>query len=338
MLRNYLKVALRNLWKSKGFTAINIIGLASGLAVCLLIVLYVGDELSYDRFNLNADRIYRLDADILFNSSRFYSATSPKPLPVVLVRDCPQVENMTRITYFGNQTDLLIRKGGNWIQDHRMAFADSTFFQVFTIPLIVGNPATALIAPGSIVIDESAARRYFSGVDVVGKTLELGDNTLCKITGVFKDMPRQSHFHFSFLRPLRDSHMDDEDKWLNNAGMSYILARPGTDEAELQRRVNATAKKYLDRQLGAELRVSPEDLQRQGGYFHYQLTPVTDIHLRSNKSYEFEPGGNISYIYVFSFIAILILVIACVNFMNLSTARSANRAKEVGIRKVAGST
>jgi putative ABC transport system permease protein len=337
MFRNYLKFALRNLWKSKGFAVINIIGLASGIAVCLLIVLYVRDELSYDRYNVNADRIYRVDADIFFNNTGFNSATSPMPLPVALVRECPQVEQMTRIAYFENLNDVLVRKGGNWIQDHRLAFADSTFFQVFTVPLIAGDPARVLNEPNTIAIDESAAKRYFNSTDVVGKTLELENHTLCKITGVFKDMPRQSHFHFSFIRPLRDSHRDDEDKWLNNAVVGYILARPGTDRAQLQRRLDATVKKYVDGALDNQLHISAQDMQRQGSYFKYRLTPVTDIHLRSNKSYEFEPGGNVSYVYVFSFIAILILVIACVNFMNLSTARSAGRAKEVGIRKVAGS-
>ncbi|HTR31634.1 MAG TPA: ABC transporter permease [Puia sp.] len=338
MLRNYLKVALRNLWKSKGFTAINIIGLASGLAVCLLIVLYVVDEIGFDRYNVNADRIYRLDADIFFNNTHFNSATSPKPLPVALVNECPQVENMARITYFGNQSDVLIRKGGSWIQDHHLAFADSTLFKVFTIPLIAGDPATALTAPGSIVIDESAAVRYFNNTDVVGKTLELGDKTLCKITAVFRDLPRQSHFHFSFFRPLRDSHMDDEDKWLNNSGVSYILVRPGTNRAQLQRSIDAIAAKYLGRELDQQMHITARQMKQQGSYFRYRLMPVTDIHLHSNKSYEFEPGGNIGYVYIFSCIAILILVIACVNFMNLSTARSAGRAKEVGIRKVAGST
>ena len=338
MLRNYLKVALRNLWKSKGFTAINIIGLAAGLAVCLMIVLYVKDELSYDRYNINADRIYRLDADIFFNNTRFNSATSPKPLPVTLKKEYPWVEQMTRINYFSNQSDLLIRKGNDWVQDHHLAFVDSTFFQVFTIPFLAGNPLTALNEPHSIVIDESAARRYFNGTDVIGKTIELKDKTLLRITGVFKDLPAQSHFHFSFLRPIRDSYMGDEDKWLNNASISYILVRPGMDRALMQSRMNETVDKYLMRELQGVFRTSKEDMQKQGSYFRYLLMPVADIHLHSNLSYEFEPNGNIGYVYVFSFIAILILVIACVNFMNLSTARSANRAKEVGIRKVAGSS
>jgi putative ABC transport system permease protein len=335
MLKNYFKVALRNLWKSKGFSAINIIGLAAGLGVCLLIVLYVADEWSYDRYNDKADRIYRLDADIYFNNTQFTACVSPKPLAKTLAKECAQVEQMVRINY---RNDILIKKGGDWIRDHHLAFADSTFFKVFTAPLLTGDPATALNEPHSIVIDESAAKRFFNSTDVVGKTLELENKTFCKITGVMKDLPRQSHFHLSFIRTMRDSYQGDEDQWLSNNYQSYILARPGANQAFLQGRVNATVDKYLGAQLQQMLHASIQDMNRQGGHFIYHLMPLEDIHLHSNKSYELEPNGNISYVYIFSFVAILILIIACVNFMNLSTARSANRAKEVGIRKVAGST
>src|SRR5580658_5203592 len=335
MLRNYLKVALRNLWKSKGFTAINIVGLASGIGVCLLIVLYVTDELSYDRFNVNADRIYRLDADIYFNSTQFTASVSPKPLAYTLAKECPQVEQMTRINF---QNDILIRKGADWIRDHHIAFADSTFFKVFSIPMLTGDPNTALNEPNSVVIDESAARRYFNSTDVVGKTLEMENKTLCKVTGVMRDFPRQSHFHLSFIRPVHDSYQGDNDQWLSNNWHSYILVRPDVKRDFLQSRVNATVDKYLGLQLQQMLHTSIADMNHQGAHFIYHLMPLEDIHLHSNKSYEMEPNGNVNYIYIFSFIAILILVIACVNFMNLSTARSANRAKEVGIRKVSGST
>ncbi len=335
MFKNYLKVALRNLWKSKGFSAINIIGLAAGLGACLLIVLYVADERSYDRFNEKADRIYRLDADIYFNNTQFTASISPKPLAFTLAKECPQVEQMVRIKY---QNDILIKKGGDWIRDHQLAFADSTFFKVFTVPLLAGDPATALNEPHSIVIDESAARRHFNSTDVIGKTLELENETICKVTGVMKDIPRQSHFHLSFIRPARDSYQGDNDQWLSNNWHSYILVRPGVDRAFLQSRVNATVDKYLGLQLQQLLHTSIQDMQHQGAHFSYHLMPLEDIHLHSNKGYEMEPNGNITYVYIFSFVAILILIIACVNFMNLSTARSANRAKEVGIRKVAGST
>ncbi|HEY4108713.1 ABC transporter permease [Puia sp.] len=336
MLKNYFKVALRNLWKSRAYSAINIVGLAAGLGVCLLIVLYVIDELSYDRYNARADRIYRVDADIYFNNTQFSAVATPRPLAATLVREYPQVEQMVRTNY---QADVMVKKGAGFIQDHRLVFADSTFFQVFTVPMSSGDPNTALNEPNSIVIDESAARRYFGATDALGKTLELENHAICRVTGVIRDMPEASHFHFHFIRPLRDffNHGDEND-WLSNNYTSYILLRPGVSRAFMQSRVDATISTYLGRQLQDLLHTSAEDMRKAGNHFKYELMPLTDIHLHSDKSYEFEANGNIQFVYIFSIVAILILLIACVNFMNLSTARSANRAKEVGIRKVAGST
>ena len=337
MFKNYLKVALRNLWKSRGFSAINIIGLATGLGVCLLIVLYVVDEHSYDRYNEKADRIYRLDADLFFNNTLFSAAVSPRPMGPAMVKDYPDIEQMVRINGGG---DIMVKKGNNFIQDHHFAWADSTFFKVFTVPMIQGDPNTALNEPNTIVIDESAARRYFDGTNVVGKTIELENHALCKVTGVIKDMPRQSHFHFSFIRNLHDNPDGNgpQSDWLSNNYQTYVLVRPGVSEAVLQSHIDQAVATYVGRQLQDMLHVSMKDMEKTGAHFRYHAMPLLDIHLHSNKSAEFEVNGNVSYVYVFSFIAILILVIACVNFMNLSTARSANRAKEVGIRKVAGST
>jgi putative ABC transport system permease protein len=330
MFKNYLKVALRNLWKNKAFSAINIIGLASGLAVCLLIVLYVVDELSYDKYNKNADRIYRIDADIYFNNTQAIFAVAPDPLASTLKREYPVVEEMVRVNY---QNDILIKKDDQNVQDHNAAYVDSTFFKVFTIPMIAGNPLTALQEPNSIVIDETTAKKYFNSTNVLGKTLYVDNNTNCKITGVIKDIPKQSHFHFHFLR----ARGKDNDSWLSNNTYNYILLKPGVSQAQMQSYVNATTDKYIGKDLEQQLHSSLKDLQSKGSHFIYHLMPVTDIHLQSNKSYEIEANGNITYVYIFSVIAIFILLIACVNFMNLSTARSANRAKEVGIRKVAGS-
>lgn len=335
MLKNYFKTALRNLWKNKAFSAINIVGLAAGLAVCLLIVLYVFDELSYDRFNKNAERIYRLDADLLFNGTHFVAASGPKPLAPRLVMDYPQVQQMVRLN---PRNDILVKKDNNNIQDHFATYADSTFFQVFTAKMIVGNETTALNEPHSVVIDETTAKKYFNSTDVLGKTLMLDNDNLCKITGVIEDFPRQSHFHFHFIRPLRDSYMEDQDQWLSNNARCYILVKPGVSKEFVQQKVDATIDKYLFAQMQTMLHVSKAEIQAQNNYFKYHAIPLTDIHLKSDKSYEIEPNGNITYVYIFSVIAVLIVLIACVNFMNLSTARSANRAKEVGIRKVAGST
>ncbi|HTB26287.1 MAG TPA: ABC transporter permease, partial [Puia sp.] len=334
MFKNFLKVALRNLWKNKAFSAINIAGLSVGLAVCLLIVLYVKDELSYDKYNEHSENIYRVDADISFNGTQFISAASPAPLAPTLMKDYPQIVQYTRLRNFG---DVLIRKDNQNIPNHNAVFADSTFFQVFSIPMIKGNRLTALNEPNSIVIDETTAKKYFNSTDVVGKTLYVDNSVNCKITGVISDIPPQSHFHFSFIRPMHDTYHDDQGDWLSNNYASFVLVRPGVTKASLQKAVDATINNYLVKQLDQVLHMNANDLKHSSNHFIYPVMPLTDIHLHSNKSYEFEANGNITYVYIFSIIAIFILLIACVNFMNLSTARSANRAKEVGIRKVAGS-
>ncbi len=330
MFKNYLKVALRNLWKNKAFSAINIIGLASGLAVCLLIVLYVTDELSYDEYNANVNLIYRIDADIYFNNTQSNFSTAPDPLGLTLVREYPGIEQMVRLNY---QSDILIKKDNQNVQDHNAVFADSTFFKVFTVPMIAGDPNTALNEPNSIVINETTAKKYFSSTDVIGKTLYVDNTTNCKITGVIKDIPKQSHFHFSFIRPKGKGN----DTWLSNNAHVYILAKPGITQAKVQSDVDAAVYNYLGKEMEQQMHTSLKDINAKGNHFIYHTMPLADIHLRSDKQYEMEVNGNINYVYIFSVIAVFILLIACVNFMNLSTARSANRAKEVGIRKVAGS-
>src|ERR1700722_20400447 len=339
MFRNYLKIAFRSLRKSKGFTALNIIGLAAGLSVCLLIVLYVTDELSYDRYNINADRIYRIDEDLYFNNTRYDAVTTSKFFGPTLVASYPKIRQMVRFRQPGDQ---LVRKGNDHILEHHFVFADSTIFKVFTLPMIAGDPNTALNNPHSIVIDESAARRYFNSTDVIGRTLEIGaNNTPLKVTGVIRDLPGQSHFHFSFIRPLRDGYTfnsPDDNNWLSSNYYTYILAQPGTTRAEVQKDVDEVVHLYICRALQELVPASVADLEKAGNHFRYRIFPLTDVHLHSNKSYELEANSNIQFVYIFSVIAALILLIACVNFMNLSTARSANRAKEVGIRKVVGST
>jgi len=339
MFRSYLKIAFRSLRKSKGFTALNVIGLAAGLGVCLLIVLYVTDELSYDRYNVNADRIYRVDEDLYFNNTKYDAATTSKFFGPALVASYPKIQQMVR---FRNPGDLLVRKGGDHILEHHFVFADSTIFKVFTLPMIAGDPNTALNNPHSIVIDESAARRYFNSTDVIGRTLEVGgNNILLKITGVIRDMPEQSHFHFSFIRPIRESYTfndPSDNDWISNAYYTYILAQPGTTRVEVQKDVDAIVNLNISPALQGMFHTSGADLEKAGNHFRCRIFPLTDVHLHSNKSGELEANSNIQFVYIFSVIAVLILLFACVNFMNLSTARSANRAREVGIRKVAGST
>src|SRR5579863_1505971 len=339
MFSNFLKIAFRSLRNNKGYTALNIISLAAGLGVCLLIVLYVTDELSYDRHNVNADRIYRIDEDLYLNNTRFVSVTTSKLFGPTLVASYPKIEQMVRLR---NPGDLLVRKGNDHVFDHHFTYADSTIFKVFTLPMIAGDPNTALNNPRSIVIDESAARRYFNSTDVIGRTLEVdNDNKLLKVTGVIRDMPEQSQFHFSFIRPIREAYNfndPSDNNWVSNAYFTYILAQPGTTRAEVQKDVDEVVNLHIGPALQAMFHTSGADLEKAGNHFRCRIFPLTDVHLHSNKSGELDVNSNIQFVYIFSVIAVLILLIACVNFMNLSTARSANRAKEVGIRKVAGST
>src|SRR6185295_11571283 len=270
------------------------------------------------------------DADIYFNDTQAIFAVAPDPLAITLKREYPAVEEMVRVNY---QKDVLIKKDNQNVQDHNVGYADSTFFKVFTIPMIAGDPLTALKEPNSIVNDKTTAKKYFNSTDVIGKILRVDNNTDCKITGVIKDIPRQSHFHFHFLRPRGK----DNDSWLSNNTYNYILLKPGVSQAEMQKNVDATIEKYIGRDIEQQFHASLKDLRAKGKHFIYHMMPLRDIHLHSGKSYEIEANGDATYVYVFSVIAVFILLIACVNFMNLSTARSANRAKEVGIRKVAGS-
>ena len=188
-----------------------------------------------------------------------------------------------------------VKKDNQNVQNHNAVFADSTFFQVFSIPFIAGNRLTALNEPNSIVIDETTAKKYFNSTNVVGKTLYVDNSVNCKITGVIRDIPPQSHFHFSFIRPMHDTWHDDQGDWLSNNNASYVLVRPGVTQAALQNAVNDAVKNYLFKQMDQFLHMSAKDLKNSGNHFIYPVMPLTDIHLHSNKSYEFEPNRNRIY-------------------------------------------
>jgi putative ABC transport system permease protein len=334
MYKNYIKVAFRNLWKSKGFSAINIVGLAIGLATCLLIILYVLDELSFDRFHKKADRIYRVDGDIKFGGNHFILAVTSDPMGPTLKKDYPQVEQYVRFRNYGG---ILVRKGTENVQESKVIHADSTLFSVFTLPMIDGDAATALKDPNSIVITEKMARKYFNQTHVAGKSLFLNNEKNYKITGVIKDIPAQSHFRFDFFLPLSASDESRASSWVSNNFNTYIVLKEGADPKALEAQFDAMIEKYMGPQVKQVLSIDMSELKKSGSYVRYQLTPLTSIHLHSDKTVELGVNSSIQYVYIFSAIALFILLIACVNFMNLSTARSSNRAKEVGIRKVMGS-
>ncbi|HVV02570.1 MAG TPA: FtsX-like permease family protein, partial [Puia sp.] len=251
-------------------------------------------------------------------------------------RDYPDVEQEVRFRQYGG---MLVKKGQQNLQEDRVIYTDSTLFDVFTLPMIQGDPKHALVEPKSVVITESMARKYFNSTDVVGKYLVVNDTSNLKVTGVIRDIPQQSHFNFDFFISANQSiqHWEVGD-WLSNNFNTYIVLKKGTDPRKFESRFPQIVDKYIGPKAQATMHIDMDQFYKSGNYVKYTLMPLTDIHLYSSKSSELGRNGSIQFVYIFSTIAVFILLIACINFMNLSTARSAGRAKEVGVRKVLGST
>ena len=338
MIKNYFKIAFRNLWKNKGYSAINIFGLAVGLATCLLIILYITDELGYDRFYKNADRIYRINSDLRIGGGNLHFTQTSDMMGQLLKKDYPQIEEYTRI--YTSDGDKLIKKGNDFINEKNAASVDSTFFSVFSMPAIEGDTKTALNEPNAVVVTESTAKKYFGvSTNILGKTIEIKNGQTTrpyKVTAVIKDMQHNSHFNFDFLFSMKN--VDYQWGQLTSHNFhTYLLLKPGTDYKAFEKNFEQYIVKYVLPEAKRFMNInSMEEFRKAGNMIEYSLIPLTKIHLYSDYSFEITPSGNIQYVYIFAAVALFILVLACINFMNLSTARSTNRAKEVGIRKVLG--
>jgi putative ABC transport system permease protein len=329
MLKNYLRTAIRVFRKNKGFTLINILGLSVGIAACLLITFYVVDEVSYDRYNVNAARIYRVTENARLNGNEASYAGTEKPLKDALSA-LPGIAKTARLVpktaLFVSPQKFFVKKGNVSVEEKNVVYTESDVFSVFTLPMIQGNPATCLDQPHSAVISESTAQKYFGRTDVVGQNLIINDSNVYRITGVIRDIPSQSHFHYDFLLSYSSIPESTENSWGYSGVSNYVLVKQGTD-------IHTLEKEILD----IELKNYPKSMTQGGNYLKIALTPLLNIHLYSTSQYELEKGGNIQYVYIFAAIAFFILAIACMNFVNLATARSANRSREVGVRKVLGS-
>lgn len=335
MLKNYLKSALRNMARRKGYSLINIIGLAIGMACCLLILMFVNDELNYDNYNENAERICRIAGSYRYGGRDFQFGTVSAPMAKVLIDEYPEVEDTVR---FRGQGNFIVKFAEKSFTERRVIFSDPTIFNVFTIPLRQGEPKTALKDPYTLVLNKKTAEKYFGKENPLGKIIKLDNEKDYKITGVFTDIPHNSHFHFDIIASLASLEESCSPSWLRDNFFTYILLKPGASPKALEAKFPRLIKKYFAPELEKQFGQSMETLINEGNVrAEFYLQPLLRIHLYSDLMAELEANSDIKYVYIFSAIALFILVIASINFMNLTTARSAGRAKEVGMRKVLGS-
>ena len=337
MLRNYFKIAFRNLVKNKVYSFINIFGLAIGIATCLVISLFVKDELSYDRFNEKADRIVRVVFKANINGGKINESFVMPPTAQALKNDYPEVQQATRLRNFGSPRVVI---GEKLFNDDPMAYVDANFFDVFTIPFLKGNPKTALIQPNCVVLSKAVAQKYFGDENPIGKVIYFkkgADAPAFRVTGLFDKIPSNSHFHFDLLGSMASDTEAKSTSWLTSNYFTYLLLAEGADYKKLEAKLPATVEKYMGPQIIQAMGMSLSQFRTKGNELGLHLQKLTDIHFYSEGTNELEASGDIKYVYIFGAIALFMLLIACINFMNLSTAGASKRAKEVGVRKVLGS-
>jgi len=335
MFKNYLKIAIRSLLKNKIYAAINMLGLTVGLACCVLILLHVQDEVSYDNFHPNKDQLYRVALERIYPDYTSFYALIPSGFSEVFARELPEVRNATRLIGFPNFTSI-VEYNEKVFEENYVFFADSNFFEVFDYELLQGDSNNLLANPGTVILTESTAQKYFGRENPIGKTLQINDNDT-EVVGVMQDIPENSHMKFDFLSSSTNLGFLQQPNYISFSSYTYLELSSGIDPAQVEAKIPALVEQYASGQIERDLGISYQEYIAAGNGYDYFLQPVPDIHLHSNLQSEIQPNGNIVYVYIFISIAVLILIIACINFVNLATARSAERAREVGVRKVMGS-
>ena len=333
MFKNYLKVAFRSLNKNRAYAVINILGLALGLTVTILVFLFIKDETSYDKHWDGYERIYRMGINVNMMGQKMEGPASPGPMAQAYRTEFTNVETATRINTRMNES--LMRSGETNMYIKNTVFADSTFFKVFDYEFVHGDPSKALVEENAIVLNEETAHKLFGDKNAIGEIVNFDNSKDYIVRGVVKDPEGKSHFQFNMFIAQNEF----ENIWISNNCMTYLKLKEGIHPESFREEMMVKFMKKIAPEVEQYLKITVEDfLNQSDNNFEYILQPVEDIHLHSHSSYEIQQNGNITYVYVFLGIALLVILIAGINFMNLSTARSGKRAKEVGVRKVTGAS
>ncbi len=336
MIKNILKHSLRALKKQKGYVAINIFGLSVGIACSLIIALFVIHELSYDQYHTKKDRIYRLTLDGKIGDQEINAAYSAAVIGPTMASDFPEVDKFCRMNVY-NET--IIKKEDLIFIVDDFVEADSSFFELFSIPLLKGDVKTVLSEPNTMVLSESTAKKIFGNEDPVNKMLRINTRQEpYRITGVMADFPEATHFNADILSSFVTNPRANDPEWLNNSFSTYLLLKPNTLAKNVEAKFPGMVEKYIGPRVQQLFGVSIADFLAQGNKYNFHLQPVTKIHLDPGVEHEVKPATDPKYLIIFASVAILIIVIASINFMNLSTAQATKRAKEIGIKKVSGSS
>lgn len=336
MIKNFFKVAFRNIVKQRLFSLINILGLSIGIAASLFVVLYVIDEMSYDQFHSDIESMYRIDLEGRISGQEVLTSNSCPPIGPAMVNEIPEVQSFLRLQNLGNI--LVKNETETFIEENGLFFADSNFFSFFDFLLLEGDKNSVLTEPNTVVITQEMAEKYFGDEPAIGKQLTFfNSNRIHKVTGIAAKPPSNSHFHFTMLLSSTGLENFESPIWLNNGYQTYIKGHQPMQQDVVNSKIAELTRKYVGPQLEQYMGRTFDQFLEQGNAYGYYLKPVKDIHLKSTSEDELEPGGDMKYIYLFTAIGIFIILIASINFMNLSTAKSAGRAKEVGLRKTLGS-
>ncbi len=338
MFKNYIKVISRIIGRHRGYSFINITGLAIGIASCILILLFVQSELNYDRFHEKSNQIYRVPLRFNVGTNHFDCALAPSPLAHAMVSDFPEVIASARLYKQFRTGNVYVRYEDKQFMEEQFVWADPSIFDVFTLPLLEGDPGYALKKQNSVIITPAVALKYFENADPMGKMITLEDGALYQITGIAEPLPQNSHFHFDFLATFSTLKKSHDPDWYDTAVYTYIRVQENVSPGQIEAKFPEFSRNHYEPIVNKAMGISYEKFIDSGNFIGFFLQPLQDIHLHSKVENEFEATGSMQKVTIFAAIALIILIVACINFINLSTARSSKRAQEVSIRKVVGST